>query len=1693
MPSLHRALVALGITLSVAHEARALEPLDAAALGEGATLVIRPRVAGLEVSFLPGAGAPRRWTLALLSPAGGSSAEVDVTFPAERVAPLVVVLPRPTREVADRDLRLSLRGKSPARELIGLVGPWLEAPRMRVFGDPSAYAGTRYAPRVVVDVPIAGCVKAPCTRALVGATIEARWVPPGGKKKRAVPARDAAIFEARVSARTDASGSAPLAIAVPDRFEGELALELTAHHPDGSASARQTINVIAGSRILLSTDKPIYQPGQTLHLRLLARARGTGRAAGGTAARLEVHDAKNNKVFQARGETSAEGVFSAQMAIASLVNTGRWRIVAKVGDDEVEKTVEVKPYVLPKFKVELDSERAAYRPGERVAGKISARYFFGEPLRRARVVLTAETWDVAARELARVSLELDESGLGTFAFTLPEMLAGQPLLQGGAAVTLTARVTDTAGQTHEGRKALTIYKDALKVIAIPEAGRLVPGVDNAIFFVVTTPDGAPAPRAKVVIDGPIGAGAPEIQTDRHGIAEWRVVPRGDLTLDVVVATPDGVKARHALAIPSAREAAAAVLLRPSELAPRAGDRVAFDVLVAGAVPHVFLDLVKDGQTLVTLSAPVRDGRAQLLTTLPPDSAGTVLAHAYAIGRDMDVYADTRPLVVKQADELTIAIAAERDGAYRPGEDATLSLAVTDRHGHPVLAALGLWAVDEAVFSLSELRPGMEQVFFLLEQAIMTPKVEVHAFEPSEVFFPHDVEPGPTPRDPVRVEEARRPARVLAAAAMPAFSHAAAVDSRAGEGEASRALWEGVFAARVKRLSSAVRAFVRSEWRSPSGRELHRILRGAGVTAGKTRDWFGVPFALSVDESTEPIDFAEIKSAGPDAHWGSDDDLVASLGLEDALAPVWEMQSRREERRWRRDGRGGVFAFGAGGGGVQLDVAARAPEPMVMKAGFGAGGDRPQGGAMVMRMPGQKPKEERAPADLPEVETDSGGTAGSHAGGAPRIRSYFPETLYVNPLIVTDANGRARVTIPLADSITTWRLSALGSAEDGRLGSASAGLKVFQDFFVDIAFPASLTRKDEISVPVAIYNYLPEAQTVELEIAADGGLATRGPLASGGKVRVELGKNEVKGIEVPLVATKVGLGRLTVTARGTRLSDAVRREVRIEPDGFAVERTESGLLSDAIELELDVPEGAIEGASTALLKLYPGMFAQVVDGLENMLKMPSGCFEQTSSATYPNILVLRYLRDAKRSKPELEATALSYLQAGWQRLVTYEVAGGGFSWFGEAPANKVLTAYGLMEFHDMDRVFAIDRKVIARTRAWIIAQQEHDGSWAPDRSHLHAESWGDMQKSSLIVSSYITWALAHTRPDRKALDAPLTRALAHLARHVDQADDAYVLGYMAMAFAEAAADRQGGDAAALRKVIDKLAALAVRDGDGLYFPTKLRTATYGSGEAATLEVTALALRALMRAGRHLDLVKPGLGWLAARKDQLGNWATTQATIQVLQAMIASLSTAAEPVAGEVLVHVNGELVTSARYSPEDFDVVRFIDASNKLVPGKNRIRLTPSEGMTPMFQLAASSYLPWGHARQPTKQAFEVAVDYDRTTMERDAVVGVKVTVRSNLPGVASMGIVDVAVPPGFEVLSEDLERAVADGVLQRFTLAGRQIIMYVPELRPDTPFSVRYRVRARFPLRAASGGATAWEYYNPDHRGLAAPAPIRVD
>jgi hypothetical protein len=253
-----------------------------------------------------------------------------------------------------------------------------------------------------------------------------------------------------------------------------------------------------------------------------------------------------------------------------------------------------------------------------------------------------------------------------------------------------------------------------------------------------------------------------------------------------------------------------------------------------------------------------------------------------------------------------------------------------------------------------------------------------------------------------------------------------------------------------------------------------------------------------------------------------------------------------------------------------------------------------------------PMKRREKKETERVMGKGGGSYGRRAAGIVpkpvRIREYFPETLLFEPSLITDEGGRARLVIPqLADSITTFRMTASAIAKSGALGGTTGSIRIFQDFFVDIDLPVMLTRGDEVSIPVAAYNYLQTDQDVRITMEKDEWFE----LLSEQSQTLSLKPGEVTATYFRIRAKKVGFQKLLVKAEGSKMSDAMRRVIEVAPDGKKFEFVDNGRLTGDIETQVVIPPDSIPDSYKILVKVYPGIYSQVTEGMEAMLCLPGG--------------------------------------------------------------------------------------------------------------------------------------------------------------------------------------------------------------------------------------------------------------------------------------------------------------------------------------------------------------------------------------------------------------------------------------------------------------------------------------------------------
>jgi len=1541
------------------------------------------------------------------------------------------------------------------------------------------------------------------TRWLAGSKVALKIVTMDRQKQKPVRAKVQIVVGQKTvfTGMTDENGAVDAHFRAPSQAGG-YPLTILVHSPIGDDRIDQTVTVEEAAQILLTTDKPIYQPNQTVHIRALCLRKPDLKPAANLPCTFEVRDPKGNLIFRAVERTSKFGIAATQFPIADEVTLGEYRINATMTNDQssndpspvqrpasrplivAEKTVRVERYVLPKFKVTLETEKRFYLPAEMLRGTVSANYFFGKPVANGDVVVRLSTFAAGWHDIAEFKGTLDEKGVWQFEAKLPEKFVGLPLEGGNALLRVEATVTDKAEHSERSSITLPVSNEPFKIAVVPESATIKPNLPTKLFVVTTYPDGTPAkckfritgqgtwdieqkfeasgetdamgigevtvtmkaaalPKAgRGIRRGGFSAPAPFIRRRPIGI-EPEIAPANEPSVPIVVTVTavdekgNRAQAQRPLAVSAADET---VLLRTDKAIAKVGEILRLDIIASSPVPRpsspVFVDAIVNRQTVLTKTVDLEGRHGSLSLPLTPDLAGTLALHAYRITAGGDIVRDTKVVVVEPADELRIKVSSDKT-VYRPGESAQIRFAVTDRAGKPSIVALGITIVDESVFALAEMQPGLERLYFMLEQELLTPRYEVHGWEIRPILMRRDE--GRGTRDEAQVQ---RVGQILLAAAIPPSLHTLQVSTYEQKAQKVQEKWKQFVQEVAAKIRKALETYRHSKGTYPQSEEAVRELVAARLlTEHDILDPLGNPMRL------HPLDNFRygfrLECAGLDGEFDTDDDIVAF-----ATGEGREREIRVIARNEMIFADGVVFkrAVPLLAGAVLAEAAPRAPAPSL----------RPQ---------------------VPEEV---------------RVRQFFPETLFVQPQLITDEKGEAELKLSLADSITTWRLTVLGNSTDGALGSTALPIRVFQDFFVDIDLPVAFTQGDEVSVPVALYNYLAKPQTVRLRLEVGEGFEVLGNHES----RVTLQPNEVTSVRFRLKAAKLGTHAITVYAYGEAMSDAIKRTVTVLPDGKEFWQTVSDQMTGQgtrgtgqvkRTVRVKVPIEAIDGASNLFVKVYAGAFTQVLDGLENLLRMPFGCFEQTSSITYPNVLVMHYLRRTGKSQPETEMKARHFITIGYQRLLTFEVQGGGFSWFGNPPAHKVLTAYGLLEFADMSKVHDVDPNLLVRTTNWLISKQNPDGSWTPDQFGIH-EGATTRQTDTLRTTAYIAWAIGEagqmTR-DTGQVKTALQKAIGYLSECINDADDAYALALMLNAFIGA---KEFLTSPRIDQIAKRLASMARESEEAAFWESKEPTPFFGRGRSGDLETTALATYALIRHGGYPMLVNKALTYLVRNKDEFGTWQTTQATIWSLKAFIAAMERSKSEINGTLVVRVNGDKVAEWRITPENADFVRTADASRYTREGANEVTLEFDGTGSLLYQVSARFYLPWELIPPVPEEPLEVRVSYDRTELQTNEAVTCKVRVTNRRPMAAQMVIVDIGIPPGFEVLTDDLVNLVERKVLQRFELTPRQVICYLDRIDGGATVEWKFRLRAKMPVRAKTGRTTAYEYYSPQERIFIAPA-----
>ena len=1536
-----------------------------------------------------------------------------------------------------------------------------------------------------------------------GSSASSASAPPASTPARARP------LPTRVAhTRTGADGTAVLRFRVPTVPPGSYRLVVTTRSEHGASTTERAVEVSDRMHLQLRTDRGVYRPGQTILWRVTALSAADAHPAAGEEVEIAIRDPRDTAIWRGRQTVPAGGMIAGSIPLADDLLTGRYELTARVRDIVQTERVDVRSFRLPAFAIELERRGdKPLQPGDTLSASLTARYRYGEPVQGDVTVELAgpgihDTASIRGPDEARdetrdetpdekrndkrdrtpggpVRAQLDRNGVHSFTMRVPPEAEGT--------LDLHATVIDGAGRRERSTLSIPLGGgDDLRVALVPEREVPIRGAWHRFTALTTDGHGRLVParvqiRAngrRTVLQSP---GAARVALRAPEAAIWK------LRVSAVGAGADvDEQSLELRPVPGP-------VLRLHEAAIPAGDPVVVTGEWRDARGPVLATLLREHAPIAAALARIdRRGVLRAVLTPPTGSFGLVTVRLVDLGwdpkRDRTPAESAEHLnAYLRPAELSVSISAET--RHRPGQRAELQVAVRDAAGRPVPgAALAASAVDERVLALSEPRPDLTEAlrsFDKVDDATTLGLAFADLLRATSAVaaistLPTD-RPGTTADassiDPVAARDAAALRAILEALPAPRKLPEVILPAQVRwhrESERIGRMQEPAFSRLVAAPGAIGSRGTDGRWRYR--RELWQLLAEAGwKQSDRITPW------------REPTTWAYAEPMDPQLGFARMAPRVADQRL-DALVLALRHRFSRHRRLLLRRGSPALAelaARGAIGPNLTVDPWGTAirverqggplhpllPEPTVdlVSAGpdlaFGTGDDLRREDVFAWVTFG----------NVGALGTGSGSGSGygsvasapsvriGAASEEPLLRKRFDETVLWRVGIATGPAGTARLSVPLGDSITGWKVAVEALSRSGATGAAETRLETFLPLHLDAELPPRLAVGDRYRIPISVANHSGVPQ--RLRIASELSGALRRAAASRG-LDLAAGATGVVHIDAEALRAGDGRVRLALLADG-RAVDQVERTIAIEPPGELVRALHTGeVLDGAARFRFELPAAA--ATSRGVLRLFRGAADQAIDGLDGMLAEPHGCFEQTSSTTYPNLLVLRLLRGAPRME-RVRARARDLVGQGYQRLISYEVQGGGFSWFGETPANQVLTAYGLMEFVNMAAVYPVNPALIARTRAWLLAKQQRDGSWRPDAAWLH--DWSTVQ-SQLATTAFIAWSLAESG----ARGRPLERALAYLrGRRADLGRSPYLLALWAAAESAHQGTRNPALASLLRA--------GTSEGSGLGFRAAGKTLLHARGQAADVQVTALAATALARGGRRAE-ARRALDWLWKARSGSYGWGTTQSTVLALRA--AALATAPAPSSGILHARIDGKPAGTIDLASIDVPSLTL----PALPPGSHELIL---EGDAP-GQLRADLRLSWRERSAAREHAagLSVALTAPSTSIPLGGRASFAATIKNLTREPVAMPTAVLPIPPGFAADPASVARLRRTPGISRVEDQGDSLVVYLLDLAAGAAIDLRYQLDAQAECSVLQRPASAYAFYTPELRGHSSAQRLTV-
>lgn len=1572
---------------------------------------------------------------------------------------------------------------------------------------------------------------------------------------------------------------ASCSLAIPENLEsGNYNLKIKATSGLLTTNKEVSINISdsSNSDIVISLDKGMYKPGDTIKYRVLLISKTDNTPKSSKEVSVEIFDGNGNKVYSENSNTTEFGIVSGDFTLAQEVNSGTYTISVDGASKKVSKTFTVSPYVVPQFAVTVNPDKEVYQVGETANVTFNAKYFFGEPVVNANV--EGKINDVEFKGLT------DSEGNFTYQYPMSE--------KGKANIEVT--VIDTSNYLIEESSTIFAQETAFEVETIFENNQINKNIENVVYIVAKKIDGTPV---KVHASITIGQIARQVITDENGIGKFTLTATDTASLASSSVYQISAEDNEGNAFTNQKNVdvvSNSVAISTDKVKYSQGEDIKINLSAITDSSKIIVYVCKNGEILKMISTDSDSVSVNL-----EDTSGLIDLFVENKKANNNYYYDDdivyfnayrkvlpttssngfvrKTIFIKPASALDIGVSTDKE-EYKPGENLTLSFKVKDENNKTPDTNLLVSILDEAVLSLADNDLSMDNIRIALKDIDLTEEIsaadlyaDVLSNESDSTLtlalLKHDA-PNPSVKQDNSKENYADEYIEKIAVLVLSLILVLMVYASISENKKFASIIQDIINILV--ITVVVLALFGSDiYYDYTSNSIIKtivaitvlILMVYCLALYKMREkvfmliknllvipgiYIGVLALLYYNlDYNENIAYCGIlavpvimtilivwsRTHKLNGFWNLIKELTVNLtkvgisyfvaliltdmtfdngvcfvifliGIYYALDRIYKAKVLNKKSSSKKlnvgetvmvaffiiilillvgsfrivrnfssniiaddvyvdDFDGPIMNFEGAANDIQNFKAADTSGASASEGALGIFGNIFDTATNAARA---------GTADLPEAiaEEDSVVENTTISEETTAVRSVFLESLAFIPNLVVE-NGTGSTQIKLSDNITTWNIQVVGNTKEGSIGSSSNTFKVFKEFFVDFSLPTNSVVNDKTSIPVTIYNYTEESMTVNLKVV-ENDWSNIGNYSQ----NTTVDSNSTALVYIPIEITKAGNNVLRIEASANGISDIVERTFTVTPNGYKKTNVvSSSTIDKSFSIDYFTTENAIENTRKLKVKIYPSAISQAIEGMESIFRMPTGCFEQTSSSLYPNILALKYLEDNNLDNEEIRNKALEYISTGYQRLLTFEVNGvkGGYSLFGNSPAEPVITAFGLMELTDASEVYDVDEQVIENMKNYLYSEQKSNGSFDINATL----ETGAASSSDLAMNAYIIWALSESDPD----DSRLNSSVAYLEGKINDADDNYTLALMANVFSNVKSKK-------VTSAINKLLENVEENGENAYINSNIRD-YYGSyGNYQAMQTTALTSMALTKNNLHSSTNNSLIKYLISNKDSFGNWGTTQATILSLKAI--NMNSGKGKIAGQTIsVSLNGE-TQDIKVGNNALDIY---EVEFDKIKEENSINIDMKKGSI-SYELVEEYYVPYETIDQD-KEKYDISVDETiNTNVKVNDIIKQEITLQNNTNDTIANGLITINIPQGCTVDQNFLEKCKTLGMIEKYDYNYTTLNLYIRNFKKETPKTLEVQYRTNYPEEVTGGAIRAFDYYNPNIEGIKVPTKISV-